>query len=203
MSKSSKQTTKRNPLTEELRADGDASGDSAADSYLTTDGSATTGTADVSAPPAGDAAAALEQELADQKDKYLRLAAEFENFRRRSRRERDEAGARAQADLAKALIDALDDIGRFAHVDPTTTDAATLVQGVEMVERKLFKSLSSVGLEIVNPMGQRFDPALHEAVGTEPAATPEEDHTVARVFQQGYVFNGQLLRPARVVVKQR
>ena len=67
---------------------------------------------------------------------------------------------------------------------------------------KLAKTLAGHGLEVIVPDGQVFDPALHEAVMTEPAATPEEDHTVARTFQVGYVFNGQLLRPARVVVKQ-
>jgi molecular chaperone GrpE len=117
-------------------------------------------------------------------------------------RERQEAHLRGQADMLKGMIDALDDIGRFAHVDPATTDAKTVVDGVDMVEKKLLKTLSGHGLEIVNPEGQPFDPALHEAVMTEPAATKEEDHLVARVFQVGYLFNGQLLRPARVVVKQ-
>ena len=71
-----------------------------------------------------------------------------------------------------------------------------------MVEKKLMKTLAGHGLEVIDPVGQPFDPALHEAVMTEPAQSPDEDHLVARVFQQGYLFNGQLLRPARVVVKQ-
>lgn len=141
-------------------------------------------------------------ELDQQRDKYLRLAAEYDNYRRRSTKERGEAGARAQAELAKALLDALDDLARFAHVDPATTDTTALVQGVELVERKLLKEFGAAGLEIVNPVDQPFDPALHEAVTTEPALSPEDDHMVSRVFQRGYKFGGQLLRPARVVVKQ-
>jgi molecular chaperone GrpE len=141
-------------------------------------------------------------ELSDQRDKYLRLAAEYDNFRRRTTKERQEAQQRGQADLLKSMIDSLDDLGRFAHVDPATADAKTIVDGVSMVEKKLLKTLSGLGLEIINPIGEPFDPALHEAVMTEPAASPDEDHVVARVFQQGYRFNGQLLRPARVVVKQ-
>ena len=70
------------------------------------------------------------------------------------------------------------------------------------MEKKLQKTLGSLGLEVVNPVDEPFDPALHEAVMTEPAASPEDDHLIARVFQLGYLFNGQLLRPARVVVKQ-
>ena len=71
-----------------------------------------------------------------------------------------------------------------------------------MVERKLLKSLAGNGLEVVDPVDQPFDPEYHEAVATEPALSPEDDHMVGKVYQRGYVFNGQLLRPARVVVKQ-
>lgn len=149
-----------------------------------------------------DADSDTTRKLAEQHDKYLRLAAEYDNFRKRSSKERQEAQARGQAELLRSVLDVLDDIGRFAHVDPATTNADTVVEGVAMVEKKLLKTLGSLGLEIVNPVGQPFDPALHEAVMTEPAASPEEDHIVARVFQLGYLFNGQLLRPARVVVKQ-
>jgi len=150
----------------------------------------------------GTDAAGTQRELDEQRDKYLRLAAEYDNFRKRTARERQEAHWRGQADMLKGMIEALDDIGRFAHVDPATTDAKTVVEGVEMVERKLNKTLAGHGMEVINPIGHPFDPALHEAVMTEPAASKDEDHVVARVFQVGYLFNGQLLRPARVVVKQ-
>jgi molecular chaperone GrpE len=138
----------------------------------------------------------------DQRDKYLRLAAEYDNYRKRAMRERQDAGTRAQAELVKQLIDALDDLSRFAHLDPASTDPAVLTQGVDLVERKLLKVLGAAGLEIVNPLDQTFDPKLHEAVATERALSREDDHLVARVYQPGYIFNGQLLRPARVVVKQ-
>ena len=144
----------------------------------------------------------LEQQLAEQQDKYLRLAAEYDNYRRRTARERSEQTSRAQGDLVRQLLDALDDLARFAHVDPETTDAVTVAQGVELVERKFLKTLTAAGLEIIDPVNQNFDPQVHEAVATEPALSPEDDHVVARVFQVGYRFNGQLLRPARVVVKQ-
>ncbi len=143
-----------------------------------------------------------EAQLDEQRDKYLRLAAEFDNFRKRTLRERQDAGARAQSELVKLFIDALDDLARFAHVDPAAVDTATVVHGVELVERKLLKALTAIGLQVVDPVNQTFDPALHEAVSTTPALSPEDDHVVAQVYQPGYVFNGQLLRPARVVVKQ-
>ena len=71
-----------------------------------------------------------------------------------------------------------------------------------LVERNLLKSLAGHGLEVVNPMGQPFDPARHEALTTTPAERAEDDGTVAQVYQVGYVLAGALLRPARVVVRQ-
>jgi molecular chaperone GrpE len=140
--------------------------------------------------------------LEEQREKYLRLAAEYDNFRKRAVRERQEAGWRAQSDLVQGLIEALDDLARFAHVEPSTVESAKVVEGAAMVERKLLKSLAGHGLEVVNPIDHPFNPEIHEAVSTEPALSVEDDHLVARVYQPGYVFNGRLLRPARVVVKQ-
>ena len=159
--------------------------------------------ADTPGPAVGEAGTSpVAAEAAELRDKYLRLAAEYENYRKRATRERIEAGTRGQADLVKQLIDGLDDLSRFAHLDPASVDPATVTQGVDLVERKLLKALNAAGLEVVNPVDQAFDPKLHEAVSTERALSPEDDHLVARVYQPGYVFNGQLLRPARVVVKQ-
>ena len=139
---------------------------------------------------------------AGERERYLRLAAEYDNYRKRSAKERQDAGARAQADLVRQLVEALDDVARFAHIDPASTDASTVVQGVDMVEKKLLKALGAAGLEVINPVGETFDPALHEAVATEPTSAREDDHVVSRVYQPGYLFKSQLLRPARVVVKQ-
>ncbi len=144
----------------------------------------------------------VERELVEQREKYLRLAAEFDNFRKRSQRERLEAGTRAQAELARHMLEGLDDLSRFADLDPEVTDAATVVEGVQMVEKKLEKALDAAGLEILDPIDQTFDPAVHEAVSTEAALSAEDDNVIARVYQRGYVFKGLLIRPARVVVKQ-
>ena len=146
---------------------------------------------------AGLVAAALAAQVAEQKDKYLRLYAEFENFRRRAAKDRQDAEQRGMSHLLKGILDTIDDIARFAHVDPATTDARTLVDGVALVERNLLKSLAGHGLEVVNPVGEPFDPARHEALTTAPAERAEEDGTVAQVYQVGYVLAGTLLRPAR------
>ena len=180
---------------------GNAGGAEAGDSSFDVSGG--TAAADGSgAAGAANAGATETSDVASERDRYLRLAAEYDNYRKRSAKERSDAGTRAQADLVRQLLEALDDVARFAHVDPATTDAATVVQGVDMVEKKLLKSPGSAGLEIINPVGETFDPALHEAVATEPTSAREDDHVVSRVYQPGYLFKSQLLRPARVVVKQ-
>jgi molecular chaperone GrpE len=146
--------------------------------------------------------ASLAAEVAKQKDKYLRLYADYENLRKRAVRERQEAESKGMGYLIKGILDTLDDLGRFAHLDPAATDTKTVIDGVELVERKIMKSLAGHGLELVNPVDAPFDPTFHEAITTVPAASKQEDHFVAQVYQVGYLFNGQLLRPARVVVKQ-
>jgi molecular chaperone GrpE len=143
----------------------------------------------------------LEAELAEWKDRHLRLAAEYDNFRKRAARERDELRTRAQGDLARRLLEALDDLGRVAHLDPAATAAPDVIAGVELVERKVLRELAGAGLEAVSSTDVPFDPAVHEAIATVAAASAEQDHTVAAVFQPGYRFNGTLLRPARVQVR--
>lgn len=144
--------------------------------------------------------ARLQAEVAELKDRYLRLAAEYDNFRKRALKERGELWAKAQSDLVERLVDALDDLARFAHVDPEKTDARTIHDGVDMVERKFWKQLEAIGVRRVDQVGVPFDPKVHEAVTTGPADAPEKDHYVGAVLQPGYQLGGQLIRPARVVV---
>jgi molecular chaperone GrpE len=134
------------------------------------------------------------------KDRHLRLAAEYDNFRKRTIKERAETWTRAQADLVNRLADALDDLARFAHIDPAEIDAKTLHDGVDMVERKVWKELESAGVTRIDKAGVPFDPNVHEAVTTQPAAKPDQDHTVGQVVQPGYKMRDTLLRPARVIV---
>ena len=151
--------------------------------------------------PAAPAPAPAEpSEVAVWKDRYLRTAAEYDNFRKRVTKERAETWARAQAELVNRLADALDDLARFAHIDPADIDSKTLHEGVDLVERKVWKELESAGVTRIDKAGVPFDPNVHEAVTTQPAAKPEQDHTVGQVVQPGYKMRDTLLRPARVIV---
>lgn len=152
--------------------------------------------------PPDQAIARLEGELDALKDRYLRLAAEYDNFRKRTAKERGEAWVRAQAEVVLRLVDALDDLARFAHVDPEQTDVKTIHDGVDLVERKFRKELEALGVTRVDQLGVPFDPNVHEAVTMQPAVSPEQDHTVGAVLQAGYKLRDTLLRPARVVVLQ-
>lgn len=136
------------------------------------------------------------------RERHLRLAAEFDNYRKRVERERGESWARAQAQLLERLLEPLDDLQRIAGQDPDSTTAAALHEGAEMVQKKFIRVLEAIGVEAIDAEGKPFDPTIHEALTTVPAGSEEEDDTVAQVYQAGYRLKGILLRPARVVVKK-
>ncbi len=150
--------------------------------------------------PAQEALRRLEQEAADWKDRCLRAAAEFENFKKRVVKERAETATRAQGEVIARVLEVVDDLARVAALDPAATSSVALHEGMGLVEKKFLKVLEGAGVERVDPAGQPFDPNLHEAVMTLPAPSREVDHTVGSVFQPGYRLNGVLLRAARVGV---
>ena len=150
--------------------------------------------------PATEPTATERSEIEAWKDRHLRLAAEYDNFRKRTTKERLEVWQRAQAEIVARLADVLDDLSRFAHIDPAEIDSKTLHEGVDLVERKIWKELEAAGVTRIDQAGVPFDPNVHEAVTTQPATKPEQDHTVGQVVQPGYKMRDTLLRPARVIV---
>jgi molecular chaperone GrpE len=147
----------------------------------------------------GGREAKVESDLAELKDRHLRLAAEFDNYRKRSTRERAELADRAQASFVSKLIDVLDDLDRLVASD-SGTPLPALREGLSAVDRKLWKELEEAGVERIDPVGSVFDPAVHEAVSTTPAPDHSKDQIVSATFQPGYRFKGALVRPARVQV---
>ena len=165
-------------------------------------GAAAEGEAEVEVEVAAvvDAGEELQSQFDELQDRYLRIAAEYENFRKRTARERVEMWQRAQAEVVSNILDALDDFERVLQLDSASASAEDVIKGVELVERKLLRELESAGLERVGRVGEAFDPKHHEAIGSLPAETEEEDHTVGAILQSGYKFGGALIRPARVQV---
>ncbi len=141
----------------------------------------------------------LESQLDEARDRQLRLAAEFDNYRKRVARERVEQTDRAQASFVTRLLDVLDDMDRLS-AEGNAASAESIRQAVTLVDRKLRKELEAAGVERIDPAGQPFDPSLHEAVSTVPPPRPDLDHVVSATFQTGYRFKGNLVRPARVQV---
>ena len=146
--------------------------------------------------PAAEAGRALEEA----EDRFLRLAAEYDNYRKRTTREKAESFDRGASDLIGRLLDELDDVDRLLTADPELSDYATFRHGFELFTKKLGKELSNAGLEKLEPTGQPFDPNEHEAVSVLPTDDPKLDNHIAATFQAGYRFRGAVVRPARVQV---
>ena len=141
---------------------------------------------------------------AEKADAYLELAqrtkADFENYRKRTARDAALAQARGVSKLALELLPAIDNLDRaLAAVD--TTAAAELGAGIKLVHDEILAALGRAGIEPFSPEGEPFDPQHHEAVAQLPAEGAEPG-TVIEVYQRGYRLNGQVLRPARVVVAE-
>lgn len=149
---------------------------------------------------ASEASDDLLRELDEIRDRHLRLAAEFENYRRRAQTERTETWGRAQADLVARILDAVDDLERVTAIEPAAASVESLLEGVQLVERKLLRALEEAGAEAIDPQGEVFDPSSMEAMLRVPAESEEEDDRVRDVYQKGYRFRGHLVRPARVTV---
>ena len=142
----------------------------------------------------------LEIKLITEKDKYVRLVAEFTNYRRRVQQEISAARQRGQADLLRGFLEVLDDLERVSETDVKSTSVKTLIEGIGLVERKYQQELELAGVEGIDPLGEVFDPQFMEAMATVPTEISEEEGKVSEVFQKGYRLEDKLLRVARVSV---
>jgi len=135
------------------------------------------------------------------KDRHLRLQAEFENFRRRSMKEKQETALYGPQNLVKDLLTTVDNLERAIEHSEQSGDAdlKSLLQGVQLVQRELLGTLGNHGVVVVEADGQLFDPAVHEAMGQAPNDEVPAN-TVVEVLQKGYQLRDRLLRPARVIV---
>ncbi len=145
--------------------------------------------------------AELESAVAEAKDRHLRLAADFDNFKKRTRQEHLETIQHASAELIARLLPALDDLHNALESKPDGVDAAWL-KGVELSVRKLEDALKAHGLEAIDAVGKPFDPNVHEAIGHAESTEHPED-SVVQVLRRGYRIRDRVLRPALVKVARR
>lgn len=142
----------------------------------------------------------LEDRLAKEKDDYLRLMAEFDNFRRRTSQEKLELVSSAAADTIKGLLPVLDDFERALKALQDSEDSAAAKEGTELIYNKLLGYLKTKGLAVIESLGKDFDTDLHEAVAQFPVEEKDKKGKVYDVVQTGYTLNGKVIRFAKVVV---
>lgn len=153
--------------------------------------------AETSAPDA----AALQAEVEKHKDAALRARAEFDNYRKRVVREKEDAIRYANSSLFETLLPILDNFELGLGAAKNAPDTAGIVQGLEMVRKQLEDFLRTNGVEVVDALGKEFDPNFHEAVGQEASADVAEG-VVLRQLRRGFKLRDRLLRPASVVVSK-
>jgi len=144
-----------------------------------------------------------EEQIAELNDKYLRLAAEFDNYRRRTLRERQELILTAGEEIIVGILPIVDDLDRaIAMLKESAKENRTAIEGTELIRSKLFSFLTSKGVKIVESIGKALDTDLHEAVAQIPAASKSMRGKIVDIVQQGYTLNGKVIRYAKVVVGQ-
>ena len=142
----------------------------------------------------------LKAEVEEQKDKYLRLFAEFDNFKRRSAKERMELIQTAGKEIINGLLSVLDDCDRAEKVMAATTDITVVKEGVQLVFNKLRNTLQSRGVKAMETVGTEFNADIHEAITEIPAPTPKLVGKVVDEVEKGYFLNDKIIRFAKVVV---
>ena len=142
----------------------------------------------------------LGRELAEERDQYLRLQAEWDNYRRRTAKERLELIDNAGKDILKGFLPVVDDCQRALQVLRDSDAAPAAIEGTELIYNQLMAYLKSRGVEPIEARGAVFDTDYHEAVAQFPVEDPEKKNTVIDVTQEGYTLNGNVIRYAKVVV---
>ncbi len=150
-------------------------------------------------PAAPSAEEILKQQLADANDRFVRLMAEFENFRRRNAKEQLDLIETANGKLLEKLSEVQDNFERAFASENKAKDLEAFEKGMQMIYNQFSKVLTDAGLEQIDPTGKEFDPNLHEALMQQPSETIPEGHVVT-VFQKGYKLKNKILKTAKVIV---
>jgi molecular chaperone GrpE len=143
--------------------------------------------------------AAAETAAQENHDRFLRVSAEFDNYKKRCAKEASDFRKFANESLLKELLHVVDNLERALETCDATGGASAIREGVVLTLKDLIKVMDKFSVEAVDALGKPFDPTFHQAVMQEPSAT-EPDNTVIRQLQKGYTLHGRLLRPAMVVV---
>ncbi|MDP1725740.1 MAG: nucleotide exchange factor GrpE [Bacteroidota bacterium] len=142
----------------------------------------------------------LQKELTDIQDKYLRLYSEFENYKRRTIKERVELFRSANQEVLEAMLPVLDDFERALSSMKLTAENKSLKEGVELIYNKLKASLIQKGIKEMEVLGKPFDPDFHEAITKSPAPSEDLKDKIIEVLEKGYFLNDKVIRFAKVII---
>lgn len=141
------------------------------------------------------------QELQEQKNNYVRLLADFENFKKRQKKEQDQWARLAQVDVVAPLLTIIDDFERALQQKTDSTTTQSWTTGVELIYKELLKYLERIGVKTINVQPKdSFNPELHESIMNEQA--DQEPNTIVTILQKGYTFKDHVLRPAKVSITE-
>lgn len=149
-----------------------------------------------------DELAKAKRELAEWKDKYMRLFAEFDNFRKRNAKERIELISTAAGDILKEMLPVIDDFDRAIKANETLEDVAVIKEGFTLIHNKMYKKLESKGLKPIDATGKPFDTDFHEAITSIPAPSEDLKGKVVDEVEKGYLLHEKVLRFSKVVIGQ-
>ncbi|HEY4578806.1 MAG TPA: nucleotide exchange factor GrpE [Savagea sp.] len=148
-----------------------------------------------------DEVAELKAQLEEEQNKYVRMLADFDNYKRRQLKMQEEQKKFRAQSLISNVLPVLDNLSRALQVEVSSEDAVSLKEGVQMIERDLLTALEGEGLQVIEATGQPFDPNFHQAVMTAPEEGVESN-IVLEEFQKGYVLNDRVIRPSMVKVSE-
>lgn len=154
------------------------------------------------APAQENEAEKWQKDAAEWKDKYLRLYAEFDNFRKRSIKEKSDILATAAAGIVKDLLPVMDDFDRAVKANETAEDIQAVKEGFVLIQQKLNNALTAKGLKPINAIGQVFDTDYHEAITQIPAPSEDMKGKVVDELEKGYLLNDKVVRFSKVVIGQ-
>ncbi len=143
---------------------------------------------------------AAEEALTDQKDKYLRLAAEFDNYRKRTIKEKAELILNGGAKSIESILPVIDDMERAIDTMKTATDVEAVKEGIDLIYQKFIKILGENGVQIIEAKGKELNTDLHDAIAVIPAPNDEDKGKIIDCVQTGYTINDKVIRHAKVVV---
>lgn len=142
----------------------------------------------------------LEKELLETKDQLVRLAADFDNYKKRTLKEKADIVTYANEDLIKSILPILDDFDRTMKVVHTSDNLEAIKEGLELVAKNLFHQLSKKGVEQIPALNEEFNSELHEAIGSLPVEDESKKNKIIEVVEEGYKYQGKVIRHSKVII---